>query len=390
MILDLILCAADEPAAFGLSMIDHNLTELIKYMGNEPPAFLNGTLTSYAKTIGCCIALGVGANECYQMMLGRKGMDVMKILHIILISFCITWSGAICSALKTPGEKLEETARAFLNTQNDHIQAREEQMRDLQDAYIEAVRKKNAELLTKAQADRQASDDKNWYDPIADPIMDMWQEMKNKAQELTLIAETTLCEWISKIIRYIGEVLFQAMLYGVVVGQRIFMQILAAFAPLMFAISLSPHFKSAWSQWLGKYVSISLWSFIAYTITYYVFYIIDYNLLQDIEAYKALTARIDVDGDGSVLAIGMQALGSTCMYIVGCLIGVKLLGSVSEVASWCMPGGVASSSTGAMTGAMAGGGSYVGAKAGSTLAKSAGSIGNQAGRNLNWANNYKP
>ena len=38
-----------------------------------------GIILSWAKMIGLCIALGVGANECFQMMLGRRGLDVMKL-----------------------------------------------------------------------------------------------------------------------------------------------------------------------------------------------------------------------------------------------------------------------------------------------------------------------
>ena len=47
--------------------------------------------------IGLCIALGVGANECFQMMLGRRGLDVMKLLHIVIISMCISFAGSIAN-----------------------------------------------------------------------------------------------------------------------------------------------------------------------------------------------------------------------------------------------------------------------------------------------------
>ena len=138
--------------------------------------------------------------------------------------------------------------------------------------------------------------------------------------------------------------MFQVSYYGLLVAQRIFLHILAAFAPLMFAISLSPHYKSAWSQWLSKYISVSLWGFVTYLCLYYIDFIMQFNLEQDITSYKSLIGSVsaDTDGDAQIGAIGMQAVGSTCMYVVGLLVGVRVIAFVPEVASWLIPGGVAS------------------------------------------------
>lgn len=81
----------------GLGVIDENLNKLLEAMEKLPANFGLGTIMWYAKTIGLCLALGVGANECYQMMLGRRGMDVMKLLHIVIISLCISSAGTIAS-----------------------------------------------------------------------------------------------------------------------------------------------------------------------------------------------------------------------------------------------------------------------------------------------------
>lgn len=183
--------------------------------------------------------------------------------------------------------------------------------------------------------------------------------IENTIKDYTLVSETKICEWISLILRQIGEVLFQMMYYGILVSQRIFMHILAAFAPLMFAISLSPHYKSAWSQWLSKYISLSLWGFVTYVCVYYIYFILIYNLQQDIAAYTTLSGNI-TEGSYNIGAIGMQALGSTCMYLVGLLMGVKVLAFVPEVASWLMPGGVSSGAGSASSSTVLGAASMAG------------------------------
>lgn len=336
-ILDLI------QTVMGLGVIEENLQKLLTAMETMHKDVGLGLIMSYAKMIGLCLALGVGANECFQMMLGRRGIDVMKILHIIIISLCISSAGTIAAIARVPGKQLEFRAQAQLSAQNVTITELQNEVADAQEDYLKKVRE-NMRKLEEAQkaADQKESD--GWWDDMVNAVEQGYQHIGNIVKEYTLLTETKICEWISLIIRLIGEVLLQAIYYGILVSQRIFMHILEAFAPLMFAISLSPHFKSAWSQWLSKYISVSLWGFVAYTCMVYVMYIIEYNLTQDVTAYSELLSNVTIENgdDAQIGVIGMQALGSTCMYIVGVLIGIKVLSFVPEVASWLIPGGVSS------------------------------------------------
>ena len=43
----------------------------------------------------------------------------------------------------------------------------------------------------------------------------------------------------------------------------------AMFAPIMFALSIVPPWSNAWSQWISKYLSLSLWGFVTYMCLYY-------------------------------------------------------------------------------------------------------------------------
>lgn len=75
-------------------------------------------------------------------------------------------------------------------------------------------------------------------------------------------------------------------------------------------------------------------------------------------------------------ALGLQGIGSNCMYAMGMLVGAYIIRFVPEVASWLIPGGV-SSGTGSVAGSAAMGitsaaGAMAGGAAGSTM-KGAGS-----------------
>lgn len=326
----------------GFPTIDKSLEGLLSAMHNAPQSL--GQLTTLAKTIGCCIALGVGANECYQMMLGRRGMDVMKLIHILIISLCISFSGSIVAMAKSPGLALEKWAQEQMTGKNGEVIALEEDVAKLQADYLKKVNKVLAEAQVAKQNDREK--DTGIIEDLKNSVDDMIDNVKAGLIKMAMFSETKVCEWFSLIIRFLGELIFQMSYYGMLVAQRVFMAILEMFCPIMFAISLSPHFKSAWSQWLSKYLTLSLWGFITYVVIYYINFILVYNLQQDIAAYQRMMGEAGAMGTTigweQVGTLGMQGLGSTCMYVMALMAGAYIIRMVPEVASWCIPGGVSS------------------------------------------------
>ena len=93
-----------------------------------------------------------------------------------------------------------------------------------------------------------------------------------------------------------------------------------------------------------------------------------YNLQEDITAYNKLLDG-DVTSWGQIGALGIQGIGSNCMYAMGMLVGAYVIRFVPEVASWLIPGGV-SSGAGSTAGAVATGAVMGAASAGGAAVKS--------------------
>ena len=155
--------------------------------------------------------------------------------------------------------------------------------------------------------------------------------INNYAQRAAVAAETKMSEWINDVIRFVGELIFQMSYYGILVAQRIFMAIMMIFCPIMFALSLAPPWNSAWSQWMSKFLSLSLWGFVTYMCIYYIDFILLYNLQQDLIAYNHLLHG-SVNSWEQIGALGLQGIGSNCMYAMGMLVGAYIIRFVPEVA----------------------------------------------------------
>lgn len=379
----------------GLPSIDESLDKLLVAMETFPNVAVLGDAVSLARIIGLCLALCVGSYECWMMMLGRRGMDVMKLLRIIGISICISCSSYICSALQTPGKGLEAATKAMAKSKNKEVAAFELKVAQKQGEYLERLRAVQDSIAT-AQQVAAIGEDANWWDKLIYNVENLGNTINNYAQRAAVAAETKVSEWVNDIIRFIGELIFQMSYYGILVAQRIFLAIMAIFCPIMFALSLAPPWNSAWSQWMSKYLSLSLWGFVTYMCLYYIDFILLYNLQQDLIAYNHLLTG-SVNSWSQIGALGLQGIGSNCMYAMGMLVGAYIIRFVPEVASWLIPGGVSSGvagtsgawSMGAMmtagsaamtaTGIAAGGASSI-----------AGAIGTQAGNNLSHKNFKDP
>lgn len=97
----------------GLPAIDESLDKLLVAMETFPNVAVLGDAVGLARIIGLLLALCVGSYECWMMILGRRGMDVMKLLRIVGISICISSSSWICSALQVPGKGLSQLPKRW-------------------------------------------------------------------------------------------------------------------------------------------------------------------------------------------------------------------------------------------------------------------------------------
>ena len=274
----------------GLPAIDDSLMRLLTAMETFPKSAVLGSAISFAKMLGLLLALCMGSYECWMMMLGRRGMDVMKLARIIGLSLCITYSSYICESLKMPGKGLEDVTRQMAQSKNREVAALELKVAQKQDDYLKRLRQVQDSIETAKQV-QEIGEDAHWWDKLIYNMENLGSTINNYAQRAAVAAETKVSEWINDVIRFIGELIFQMSYYGMLVAQRIFMTILATFAPIMFALSIVPPWSNAWAQWMGKYLSLSLWGFVVYFCLYYIDFHARGRLRPPLRARSSLVAH---------------------------------------------------------------------------------------------------
>ena len=329
----------------GLPTLDPVMTSVLDYIHQH--ALFLGSWGGFAKSLGLMLAMCVTSYECWMMMLGRRGIDVMKLLRIVGISLCIVSANAIADAVAAPGESMGRVMKAQAKISHQRIDALEKHEAKLQSQYLDKLRAHN--------------------------------------DEAAVITETKTAEMLNMLIRYIGEIIYQVIYFGMLLGQAFMMNVLKIFCPVAFALSIVPPWASAWSQWISKYVSLSLWAPLIYMCSIYADMILKYTILQDTTAYTTLLGSASYSW-GEIGGLGMQGIGSTCMYVVGLLVGAMLIKFVPELASWIVPGGASSSIGNAVTGmtttAAAAVGGAVGGAAGSSIAVTREAMGSIAHYNM--------
>lgn len=177
----------------GLPSIDESLDKLLVAMETFPNVAVLGDAVGLARIIGLCLALCVGSYECWMMMLGRRGMDVMKLLRIVGISICISCSSWICSALQTPGKGLESATKAMAKSKNKEVAAFELKVAQKQSEYLERLRAVQDSIAT-AQQVAAIGEDANWWDKLIYNVENLGNTINNYAQRAAVAAETKVSE----------------------------------------------------------------------------------------------------------------------------------------------------------------------------------------------------
>lgn len=291
------------------------------------------TLMGAAKALGAIFALVVAAQKAYKMMALDGKFEVLDIMRPILFALVIANSGAIVKMVTAPGEALENHFYEVYKEKCVTV----ENLRAQRSSFAGAFRNMISEKTHAAE-----EVEKSFTEQVIDGAVDVWNKVTNIGTTISSLAAAKVFGWVDEIMVFIGEIFFQIAVYFIFFIRALFLTVLTLFGPIQLACSILPVWKDSWATWIGRLVSVSLYGAMAYLVMIYSLYLLQFAYEVDCDKINAITTGAVSGGIGTWWDYVTGLVGSACMVFVAYLCGTLAMGTVPEMASWCIPGGSAS------------------------------------------------
>ena len=177
---------------------------------------------------------------------------------------------------------------------------------------------------------------------LFEKIGDGLEQLKNEVAGLGLYVIGKVRQFFFNVMETIVTMLYQTMVYLMLFLRLVFRGVLGIMGPLALAFSILPMWRRSFSQWLAKYVTVSLYGCITYIILTLSTAVVQYAIRSDIEVLQ----RANLDDT----AMAMQTIFSTGYvngWIPAMLMTIIAIGFVPKIADWLLAASTADAAGGA-------------------------------------------
>ncbi|MEI2273600.1 plasmid transfer protein [Sphingobacterium sp. ML3W] len=269
--------------------------------------------------------------KIYEMMAGDKQLEIMPLLRPFGLVMVILWWPTFTRVIAFPTEIVASKTEAMFDGSqtevNDLRLQRAKLMADVSDQLLTVqaeteTAKTEADIFYKKAWDAVKSTVKEGFAEVWNPIV----EMRNRLQANLLLLVTSILEtmaiWLLRICVYV-----------IFIVQIIFSTILIILGPFAVAASILPAFRDSFSTWVARFVSVNLYSGIAYLVMYISSLFQHYAMEAEISRYQALlgSAGPDLGKLTSYTLFGVLSFG---MVIGAFVIGALTMLTVPSISTW--------------------------------------------------------
>lgn len=271
------------------------------------------------------------AIRSYDMISGDKKLEIMPLLRPFGLAMIIIWWSPFTHIISYP---------------TDIIAAKTEALFDTGQLQVNALRIKRADLMIKiadqlttiqAQTEVAQKEADSWYgkawesvtSTVKEGFTTVWNtvtQLKNRMQVnlqllLTFTLET-LALWVLRICVYI-----------IFMIQIIYSTILIILGPFSVSTSILPAFRDSFSSWIARFVSVNLYSGIAYLVMNISSLFQQYALEAEITRYEQLlaTSGDTLEKMGWFASNGILSFG---IVIISFIIGGLTMLTVPSISTW--------------------------------------------------------
>lgn len=289
------------------------------------------TFIADAQALAAIFMLIFFAIKSYEMMSGDKKLEIMPLLRPFGLVMVILWWSTFTRVVAFPTDVIANKTEAMF----DGSQTEVNNLR-LQRAQL-MVQVSDQLLTVQAQTETAKKEADTWYEnawesvksSVKEGFSEVWNpivEMRNRLQVGLQLLATSLLEtmalWLLRICVYV-----------IFIIQIIFSTILIILGPFSVAVSILPAFRDSFSTWVARFISVNLYSGIAYLVMYVASLFQHYAMEAEITRYQELVGTTGPSME-KLSVFAMNGVLSFGMVIMTFVIGALTMLTVPSISTW--------------------------------------------------------
>ena len=298
-----------------------------------------------AKALSAIFMIIFFAIKSYEMMAGDKRMEIMPLLRPFGLAMVILWWGTFVKVVAFPTDMVAVKTEEMFESEQSNVNDLRFQRADLMKQVADTL------YNFQAQTEVAAKESDTWYGQAWDAVTSTVKEGISTvvAPLLELKARLTISIQLlmTQLLELAGIWILRIAVYIIFMIQIIYSSILVILGPFAVAASILPAFRDSFSTWIARFVSVNLYSGIAYLVMYLCALMQKYALSSEISKYQELLRVDDANATMAKMAVfagnGVLSFGTV---IIVFFIGAICMFTVPSISTWIIStSGISSASS---------------------------------------------
>jgi hypothetical protein len=298
-----------------------------------------------AKALAAIFMIIYFAIKSYEMMVGDRRMEIMPLLRPFGLAMIILWWGTFVKVIAFP---------------TDLVANQTEQMFESEQSTVNDLRFNRANLMLavanslytfQAQTEVAEKESDTWYgqawDAVSSTVKQGIADVVSPLLELKNRLTVGMQLLLTQLLELMGIWILRLAVYIIFMIQIIYSSILIILGPFAVAVSILPAFRDSFSTWIARFVSVNLYSGIAYLIMYLCGLMQEYALESEISKYQELVGQNGTAANLEKMAWfagnGILSFGTVIIVFI---IGAICMFTVPSISTWIIStSGISSASS---------------------------------------------
>lgn len=297
-----------------------------------------------AKALSAIFMIIFFAIKSYEMMVGDKRMEIMPLLRPFGLAMIIMWWGTFVKVVAFPTDLVASQTELMFSSEQTTVN----NLRMNRSNLMLAVA--NSLYTFQAQTEVAEKESDTWYgqawNSVTSTVKEGISSVVSPLIELKNRLTVGLQLLMTQLLELLGIWILRLAVYIIFMLQIIYSSILVILGPFAVAVSILPAFRDSFSTWIARFVSVNLYSGIAYLIMYLCGLMQEYALTSEISKYQELVGKDGTAANIEKMAFfagnGILSFGTV---IIVFMIGAICMFTVPSISTWIISTSGISSAT---------------------------------------------